>query len=290
MAFPKLERYIEWMMTRRKGPSISGNDTVNYLLYADHASEVGMDHEQSFCPGNTYWDGKCTADHYALDFVNYIIYECQALAKLATIIGLDDRSAHWRELGVNVTEEMNRLMWDEATGFHYDRYFNGSLMLSVESVAGFYPLMIEGMPASMVTKIVAMLQTPDFWTAVPVPTVAISTADFSSDLDRGPMWQQQNVYIIRGLRLYGYDQLADELKAISLQVVRHYYEKWGVVFEYYDALNTTDPTQTLRKPHTRDLGQCTPGVMGLENRCGPGGIRDYNFCAALALLWLRGGE
>ena len=110
MAFPKLERYIEWMMTRRKGPSISGNDTVNYLLYADHASEVGMDHEQSFCPGNTYWDGKCTADHYALDFVNYIIYECQALAKLATIIGLDDRSAHWRELGVNVTEEMNRLM------------------------------------------------------------------------------------------------------------------------------------------------------------------------------------
>ena len=84
--------------------------------------------------------------------------------------------------------------------------------------------------------------------AVPLPTVAASTPDFSSDLDRGPMWQQQNFYIIRGLRMHGYGAEADALKAVSLAVVRNYYEKWGTVFEFYDALNTTDPTQTLRKP------------------------------------------
>jgi hypothetical protein len=28
----------------------------------------------------------------------------------------------------------------------------------------------------------------------------------------------------------------------------------GVVFEYYDALNTTDPVQTLRKPRKQDAG------------------------------------
>lgn len=67
-------------------------------------------------------------------------------------------------------------------------------------------------------------------------------------------------------------------------------EKWGTVFEFYDALNTTDPTQTLRKPKTQDTGECQAGVMGLKGKCGPGGIREYNFCAGLALLWLRGGE
>jgi hypothetical protein len=72
--------------------------------------------------------------------------------------------------------------------------------------------------------------------------------------------------------------------------VRQYYEKWGTVFEFYDALNTTDPTQTLRKPAVQDTGACQPGVMGLAGKCGPGGIREYNFCAGLALLWLRGGE
>ena len=98
------------------------------------------------------------------------------------------------------------------------------------------------------------------------------------------------MYIIRGLRLYGYGKEADDLKAVSLQTVRDYYEKWGTVFEYYDALNTTDPTQTLRKPRVQDAGKCVPGIAGVKGECGAGGIREYNFCARLALLWLRGGE
>jgi len=32
------------------------------------------------------------------------------------------------------------------------------------------------------------------------------------------------------------------------------------------------------------------GIEGPEGHCGVGGIREYNFCAGLALLWLRGGE
>ena len=59
---------------------------------------------------------------------------------------------------------------------------------------------------------------------------------------------------------------------------------------YYDALNTTDPTQTLRKPKKQDSGKCIPGIPGPPGHCGVGGIREYNFCAGLALLWLRGGE
>lgn len=35
----------------------------------------------------------------------------------------------------------------------------------------------------------------------------------------------QNFYIIRGLRQYGYDKEADELKRVSLATVRRYYQK-----------------------------------------------------------------
>ena len=104
------------------------------------------------------------------------------------------------------------------------------------------------------------------------------------------MWEQQNFYLIRGLRKYGFNEEADALKATTLAVVRHYWERWGSVFEFYDALNTTDPTQCLRKPSKADSGPCKKGVMGVPGKCGSGGIRDYNFCAGLALLWLRGGE
>merc|ERR1712083_1040801 len=106
--------------------------------------------------------------------------------------------------------------------------------------------------------VVNMLKTHDFQTAVPIPTVARSTPGFSSDLDRGPMWEQQNFYVIRGLRKYGYNKEADQLKADTLEVVQRYYERWGVVFEYYDALDETDPTQTLRKPPVMDTGVCVP--------------------------------
>jgi hypothetical protein len=68
------------------------------------------------------------------------------------------------------------------------------------------------------------------------------------------MWEQQNFYIIRGLRKQRLDREADALKVATLAVVRHYYEQWGTVFEFYDALNTTDPTQCLRKPAKADSG------------------------------------
>jgi len=292
-AFPWLERYIEWDLLNRRGPT---NGTAKYLLRWNNAGEAGMDHEQNFCPGDTYWrDGRnlknCPSSHYGLDFANYIVYECQALAKMAKELDQSERVAYWTNLAANVTSEMNTLLWDESSGFYYDRYFNGTLM-TIKTIAGFYPLMIEGslVPKDRIARIVAMMKTPDFWTAVPLPTVAVSTPDFSSDLDRGPMWIQQNFYVIRGLHVNGYHTEAKELKAKSIGVVRDYYEKWGTVFEFYDATNITDPTQTLRKPKVQDTGDCIRGVKGLAGHCGPGGIREYNFCAGLVLRWLRGGE
>ena len=78
-AFPKLERYLEWDRKNR-GPRVvdleAGN--VSYLMRWADAGEGGMDHEQQYCPGNTYWTGGCSADHYALDATVYMIYESQA--------------------------------------------------------------------------------------------------------------------------------------------------------------------------------------------------------------------
>ena len=45
----------------------------------------------------------------------------------------------------------------------------------------------------------------------------------------------------------------NELKAKSIQIVRQYYEKWGVVFEFYDATDVTDPTQVASDVHDPHL-------------------------------------
>jgi hypothetical protein len=64
------------------------------------------------------------------------------------------------------------------------------------------------------------------------------------------MWQQQNVYLIRGLRLYGYDKDANELKAMSLKVVRDYYEKWGTArSSVFEQLQNCFALQNVIRPH-----------------------------------------
>ena len=134
-AFPKLEKYIEWDREYGKGP----NPSIKYLLKWGDAGDAGMDvstgrlpttthatrtrhgnlltvcvvvagaqHEQNFCPGGTYWhkgDGQwgtqCSADHYALDFANYIIWEAQTLTKMATELGLKPRAEYWTAVAVS---------------------------------------------------------------------------------------------------------------------------------------------------------------------------------------------
>lgn len=136
--FPKLEAYVEWDRTWGAPPTSSSkygawNPEIKYLLKWGDAGDAGMDHEQNFCPGGTYWhkaDGEwgtqCNADHFALDFANYVIWEAQALAKMAAELSLPGRTRYWTSLAANITEEMDRWMWDEATGMHYDLFPNGS--------------------------------------------------------------------------------------------------------------------------------------------------------------------
>jgi hypothetical protein len=50
MAFPKLERYVQWDRASRAGP----DQSITYLLRWSSAWEAGMDHEENFCPGSTY--------------------------------------------------------------------------------------------------------------------------------------------------------------------------------------------------------------------------------------------
>ena len=87
MAFPKLERYVQWDRASRAGP----DQAIKYLLRWSSAGEAGMDHEENFCPGSSYWDKDNPANpcpqtnHYGLDFANYIIWECAALAKVYAV-------------------------------------------------------------------------------------------------------------------------------------------------------------------------------------------------------------
>ena len=62
----------------------------------------------------------------------------------------------------------SRFLWDEKTQFFYDRYFNGTMM-TIKTIAGFYPLLADGIPQKYLQGMVKMLKVKDFATAVSHP-------------------------------------------------------------------------------------------------------------------------
>ena len=77
------------------------------------------------------------------------------------------------------------------------------------------------------------------------------------------MWLNTNWHVALALLSRNETQAAQALISATVDAVDTYYHAHGVVFEFYDSKNTTDPTVLQRK--------------GLTS----GGVRDYHWTAAL---------
>ena len=108
-----------------------------------------------------------------------------------------------------------------------------------------------------------------FNSSAPLATVSLDTKSFSTDMWRGPMWMNTNWHVALALIDRGENQTAAKLLRRTLDVVLDNYEKYGVIFEFYDAKNQRDTRTLMRK----------------GKPMGP--VRDYHWSAAITLLMLH---
>ena len=64
---------------------------------------------------------------------------------------------------------------------------------------------------------------------------------------RGPTWLNLNYFIILGLRKQGQTEAAQWLAEQTLAHVEKYYQRYGVLFEFYDSKDETPPPLCDRK-------------------------------------------
>ena len=112
-------------------------------------------------------------------------------------------------------------LWDEQDGQFYSRNYMTGELIKAPSINTFFPL-IAGVPtpeqAERLVKLLA--EKHQYWTKYPVPTVSIDCPGFDDKRYwQGPTWINTNWLIIQGLRRYGYDKFADQLKSRSLDLV-----------------------------------------------------------------------
>jgi glycogen debranching enzyme len=177
----------------------------------------------------------------------------RALARLCKQVG-DDETEYFAKLADVTEQAIITRCRDENEGIFYSLYSKDEKRARVKTVASLMPLMLETLPAEVAKELVRNhLQHKDFfWTQYPVPSVSASEEQFCPSSNclhredglmgslrhminkyqmvwRGPTWINTNWFLVRGLRLHGFEDIADEITASTSQMV----EKSGF-WEFYN--------------------------------------------------------
>ncbi len=267
-ALPRLERYLEWDLTKRDR---NGNGLLEWRIDGDvrcRSGESGMDNSPRF-------DAAALLD--AVEFSAFAAHDMLCLARAAEALGDADRAALWRARGRAMSERVHSDLWDPQANFYVDRDMQGVLS-AVRAVSGFMPLLLDDTPAERVRALVAALHDPaQFGTAFPVGSVAADDPEFSTDMWRGGTFLNMNFCIAAGLEQHSLPGDARRLVELSLAQMERYYVRYGVLFEFYDAKHEVPPVACDRKG---------PRQEPYDIRRKTDSIRDYGWTAASVVCWL----
>lgn len=144
------------------------------------------------------------------------------LADIADLLGEDSSEARtWHE---RTAAAMNSKLWsdDNTTYYSYDRV--AGKLLQDETIAAFHSLYGRTATPERAQRLVDahLHNAAKFWPAggTPIPTTAMDSPWYNPEnYWLGPVWVNTNWMVLRGLRDYGYSDLAESVAAGSLALV-----------------------------------------------------------------------
>jgi glycogen debranching enzyme len=147
--------------------------------------------------------------------------DCDALAKIATILGAD--GSRWHDEAQAIAKSVReKLIRQSATGELIVCDLSGTDETPILSEsANQFVILLGGCPSNeQADMLVNRLKSPAFWTHYPIPTTPSDHPQFDpAHYWRGNVWMSVNWLIWRGLRRYGYTNLARKLAKQSVALV-----------------------------------------------------------------------
>jgi len=162
----------------------------------------------------------------------YLLLSELALARMAEIVGdsalASRRRAHYTE----GAEAMRQHMWSQSQGCFLAVQRDTLKQIPTATVGGFMPLMAHVPSAAQAATMAATLAQRAWATPLPIPTVARTSAQFSSsEFWRGDVWPAPNYQVATGLA--GYEQRTASARIADLTVAN---ALRNGISEHYDSL------------------------------------------------------
>ena len=266
-----LEKYLTWDMEHRDN---NKNGLLEWLTEPDQPNcrcgESGLDNSPRF-------DFDDEMD--AVDFSTFAVHDAHYLSLIFAELGDPERAKKWQLVADRIAERINAELWDEKTGTYYDKLLTSGKLTYVLSPLSFLPL-FAGIPSKeQAAKMVKLLTDKSkIWTPVPLASISQDHPAFSTDMWRGGVWLNLNYFIIKGLKDYGYDDIAEELWEKTLDTVKKWHKKTGTIFEFYDPLDKIAPYRCERKGKQ-------PRILNWRKQWHS--IVDFNWSSCFTLLFIQ---
>lgn len=172
------------------------------------------------------WD-KDILKLYPIDLQCYMIMFYRAIATMSDIFG--ENTTEWKKKEIALTEKVNEIFYDEEKGIYADVFKRDRTLSDVYTPASFMPLYI-GIASKVRAERVATFAKEHFYPAM--PTVAYDDTAYEGDYWRGHSWLNVAYFAIKGLKQYGFGDLANDMRNTLLDFADK--NKDGI-YEKYDA-------------------------------------------------------
>lgn len=157
------------------------------------------------------------------------------LAEMATILGKTSEAQRYSDEAEELSERINKLMWDPQQRFYFDLTLEGK-RAPVKSIAAFWSLLAQVASKSQAEALATELRDPKtFKTVHRVPTLAADQAGYNPNGGywMGSVWAPTDKMVVAGLEKYGYTDLAAEIALNHLECIVDVFKETGTVWENY---------------------------------------------------------
>ncbi len=224
LIFPALAAYSRWLRLNRTWRDGS-YWTSGWGTGMDNQPRVPREYNMIYSHGHMVWLDACLqqlmVDRILLKF-GFVLERWQEIEDIEDEIGV--LSAYIREH-----------LWDDKTGFLYDRFRDGSLS-QMKGIGAYWALLADVLEKDQLDRLVEHLDDPaTFNRKFPVPSLSADNEKYQEDgrYWQGGIWAPTNFMVIKGLQKNGYRDKAFDIAFRHHQHILEVFKKTGTFWEYY---------------------------------------------------------